>query len=67
MRISFQVRSELGGPFDESFVMEMRLEREPREFSDGLFSVRWRRIGELGMKRLMRAAQSILPSAAASG
>jgi len=97
-RISFEVRSELGGPFtllvnggpvtavslppaewksfsvdlsgapfDETFVMEMRLEREPREFSDGLFSVRRRRIGESGMKRLVRAARAILPSAVASG
>jgi SAM-dependent methyltransferase len=96
--ISFEVRSELGGPFallvngeviatvslpsaawkslsidlsrvpfDTAFVMEMRLEREPRAFSDGLFSVRRRRLGEPGMKRLMRAARAILPSATASG
>jgi hypothetical protein len=43
--------------------MEMRLEREPREFSDGLFSVRQRRVGESGMSRLMVAARAILPSA----
>ena len=47
--------------------MEIRLEREPRQFSEGLSSVRRRRIGESGMKRLMRGAQSILPSAAALG
>jgi SAM-dependent methyltransferase len=54
-------------PSDQVFVMEMRLEREFREFSDGLFSVRRRRIGEPGMKRLIRAARAILPRAAASG
>jgi SAM-dependent methyltransferase len=90
-RISFEVRSELGGqftslvngeasatvsvsraewksfsidisgvPIDTTFVLEIRLEREPREFSDGLFSVRRRRIGEPGMKRQMRAARAIL-------
>jgi len=47
--------------------MEIRLEREPRQFSEGLSSVLRRRIGESGMKRLMRGAQSILPSAAALG
>jgi len=56
-----------GAPFDEAFVMEIRLEREPRQFSEGLSSVRRRRIGESGTKRLMRGAQSILPSAAALG
>ena len=56
-----------GAPFDEAFVMEIRLERAPWQFSEGLSSVRRRRIGESGMKRLMRGAQSILPSAAALG
>jgi ubiquinone/menaquinone biosynthesis C-methylase UbiE len=89
--ISFEVRSELGGPFtvllngaavtrvslpaaqwkplsidvsgapiDKVFVMELRLEREPQKFSDGLFSVRRRRIGEPGIRRLMRAARAML-------
>jgi hypothetical protein len=56
-----------GAPFDTPFVMEMRLEQELREFSDGLFSAHRRRFGESGMKRLMRAARAILPSATASG
>ena len=88
--ISFEVRSELGGPFTllvngevltavslpssawkslsvdlsgaTAFVMEMQLEREPQEFSDGLFSVRRRRFGEPEIKRLTRAARAILPS-----
>ena len=89
--ISFEVRSELGGPFavllngaaltrvllpaaqwkplsvnlsgaavDKVFVMELRLEREPEKFSDGVFSVRRRRIGEPGIRRLMRAARAML-------
>jgi hypothetical protein len=96
-RMSFEVHSELGGPFsillngevsvqvslhpatwksilvdlseapvDQAFVMEMRLDREPRGFSDGLFSVRRRRIGEPGTTRWIRAARAILPAPAAS-
>lgn len=49
-----------GAPIDKVFVMELRLEREPQKFSDGLFSVRLRRIGEPGIRRLMRAARAML-------
>jgi hypothetical protein len=52
-----------GAPIGKVFVMELRLEREPQKFSDGLFSVRRRRIGEPGIRRLMRAARAMLRSA----
>ena len=49
-----------GAAVDKVFVMELRLEREPEKFSDGVFSVRRRRIGEPGIRRLMRAARAML-------
>jgi ubiquinone/menaquinone biosynthesis C-methylase UbiE len=53
-------------PIDKTFVMELRLERETQEFSEGLFLVRRRQFDRPEMKRLIRAAaRVILPRPAA--
>jgi len=54
-------------PFDRPFVVELRLEREPPKFSDGLFSIRRRRIWEPVANRLRRIAPAMLPRAATLG
>ena len=57
----------LRAPFDRPFVVELRLEREPPKFSDGLFSIRRRRIWEPVANRLRRIAPAMLPRAATLG